>query len=706
MKKTILISGGSGLLATNLACCFRDEFQVLLLLHERMIHLDGCRTVKLETYDRRHLSDVIEKYKPDLWINAAAITNVEFCEEYADKARSINVDLAALLAKCCFQADVPFVQISTDHLFDGVHGFASEASDCTPLNVYAQTKADAEAAVLEEHPSALVLRTSFFGWGPQYRSSFSDWIIDALRERQVVTLFHDVYITPVSTNYLAGCLIKLFQAKATGIYNVSSNERITKYELGLLLSEVFELDPSPLKSVSISDKLDLERRPHDMSLSNSKLVKLLGDVPSLRSQCQDLKAFEFFSPKYLVGNSVMPYAKQFVDCADISAVSSVLRGSFLTQGPCVAEFEKRFAMAVNSKFAVAVSSGTAALHLACVALDLSLGDLVITTPLSFVATANAILYAGAEPIFADVDRRTLNLNVDAVREILEKTPRVKAISVVHFAGAPGPMQALRNLADEYGVKIIEDASHALGASYADGQMVGSGVFGDLATFSLHPVKGVTAGEGGVITTNDEQTYHKLMKLRSHGINKGNFQFLGISYPSDDFLDPESAFEDGELRPWYYEMQQLGFNYRLTDFQSALGISQLGKLNSYIDQRRRLVAFYDKAFLPANHISPTQVSLRSQSAHHIYVAEIDFAAIGISRHQFMKKMMAAGIGSQVHYIPIVAQPFYRQRGFDLDDYPNTRDYFDKALTLPLYYQMTPWQQDQVVDVVGGLLRATS
>lgn len=698
MKKRLVISGGSGLLATNLACNYMAENEVILLLNKRMIHLDGCQTAQLENTDKVSVEKIIKKYKPDVWINAAALTDIEFCEKNPETAKSVNCDLAALFAECTYEHEVFYIHISSDHLFDGVSSFVDESKTCSPINAYAQSKYEAEIQVIKKNPDAVVVRTSFFGWGPPYRKSLSDWVLEALHEHNTITLFDDVYITPVTINYLAKCLTNLFEAKYSGIMNVSSSERISKYQLGLLIAQVNGLDSSNLIRGSLDDRPELTKRPRDMSISNKSFVNLFGDVPSLREQCEDLKNSEYSSAKYLVRESVLPYGKQFVDDDDISAVTSVIRGNFLTQGPNVHRFEVEFASSVNSKFAVAVSNGTAALHLACLSLDFSPGDLVVTTPLSFVATANAVLYAGADPIFVDVDRHTLNLDAEAVGEILENNPRVKAIIVVHFAGAPGPMEALRKLAAKYGVKLIEDASHALGASYADGSLVGSGKFSDLATFSLHPVKGVTVGEGGIITTNDETIYRKLLMLRSHGINKGNFQFLGISDPDESFFDKGSAIEDGELRPWYYEMQCLGYNYRLTDFQCALGTSQLKKLEAFIEQRKRLVALYDEAFLPLRHISPTQLSLRSQSSHHIYVTEIDFEALATTRHKFMKKMMKAGIGSQVHYIPIVAQPFYQKRGFHLDDYPNTKAFYEKALTLPLYYQLTPWQQEQVIDFI--------
>lgn len=702
MLETIIISGGSGLLATNLACRFQNDFNVVLLLHDRVIHLDGCRTEIVRDFEQSTLLQILDRYSPKLWINAAGLTSVEHCEKHPVTAHEVNVDLAAISAKCCFKADVFFVQISSDHLFDGTHSFTDETAEHAPLNVYAETKAAAEREVLENHPQALVLRTSFFGWGTSYRHSFSDWIIDALRESRKISLFEDVWITPVSTHVLADCLLQLYEKKAQGIFNVASSERVSKFDFGILLADVFALDSSCLEPGSISDKPDLVHRPHDMSLSNTKLLGMLGEMPTLQSQFEDLKNDENLSPKYLVGNGVIPYGKHFIDDADVLAVTSVLRSNFLTQGPCVNEFERQISNVVGCEFAVAVSNGTAALHLACVALGLSSGDGVITTPLSFVATANAILYAGAIPVFADIDPHTLNISVESVREKLRDNPKVKAIIVVHFAGAPGPMQELRELADEYGVKIIEDASHALGASYANGEKVGSGAFAEAATFSLHPVKGVTAGEGGVVTTNDEFTYHRLLKLRSHGITKGNFAFLGISHPSGDLVDQESAIENGELRPWYYEMQELGFNYRLTDFQSALATSQLGKLNRYLAKKRQLVGLYDEAFRDIENINATQLALRSFSAHHIYVTEVNFDAIGTTRHRFMKEMMASGVGTQVHYIPIVSQPFYRQKGFRLDDYPNTKAFYDKALTLPLYFQITPWQQEQVIDVVKGLV----
>jgi len=701
-RQTLIISGGSGLLGSNLGCYLKESFNIVLLLNKRIIHIDGCQTYVLDRVDEASISSVCKKFKPSYFINSIGLTSVEECESNPEIAELIHVNLTEIISKVCFINGIKLVHISTDHLFDGDESFYDECSNVKPLNQYALTKFQGDLTAINSCQDALVIRTNFFGWGTGYRKSFSDFIVESLEAGKTIALFEDVFFTPVSIMTLSDAITKLLKNNAQGIFNISSNERISKYQFGLMIAEEFNLDVNLIKACSIKDRKNLVKRPLDMSLSNTKFTKSFGELDPLRKQVSDLNSSRFIGANFNVHNGFIPYGKHYLDEKDIEVVSLSLRGDFLTQGPLVSKFEQSFTNVVGAKYSISVSNGTAALHLACVALGLSSGDWVITTPLSFVATANAILYAGATPVFADIDPNTLNISVESVREKLRDNRTVKAIIVVNFAGAPGPMQELRELADEYGVKIIEDASHALGASYANDEKVGSGAFAEAATFSLHPVKGVTAGEGGVVTTNDRSIYHRLLKLRSHGITKGNFAFLGISHPSGDLVDQESAIENGELRPWYYEMQELGFNYRLTDFQSALATSQLGKLNRYLAKKRQLVSLYDEAFRDIENINATQLALRSFSAHHIYVTEVDFDAIGTTRHRFMKAMMAAGVGTQVHYIPIVSQPFYRQKGFRLDDYPNTKAFYAKALTLPLYFQITPWQQEQVIDVVKGLV----
>ncbi len=389
---------------------------------------------------------------------------------------------------------------------------------------------------------------------------------------------------------------------------------------------------------------------------------------------------------------MIPYGKQQIDENDIQSVVDCLSSSFLTQGPLIPQFEQSVAEYVGARFAVAVSSGTAALHIAALAAGLKPGDALLTSPITFVATSNAALYAGGSPLFADVDPGTINISPAAVENMLEINPRIKIISPVHFSGLPCDMHTIKKLADAAGAVIVEDAAHALGSRYDDGSAVGSCKYSLMTVFSFHPVKSITTGEGGLITTNDEAIYRRLLRLRSHGINK----------EADTFQVPENALTKGVSNPWYYEMQELGFHYRITDIQCALGLSQLKKLDSYLSRRLELVKRYDLAFADSDLIKPAQAAGRNQSAHHLYPVRINFEAAGLTRAMFMGELRRQGVITQVHYIPVTMQPFYQRLGFVTDDYPHAKSYYAQALSLPLYVDLTDAQQDSVIALVLELL----
>ena len=389
---------------------------------------------------------------------------------------------------------------------------------------------------------------------------------------------------------------------------------------------------------------------------------------------------------------MIPYGKHHIDEDDIQAVVDILRSSFLTQGPAVEAFENTIAGYVGAKYAVAVSSGTAALHLAALAAGVGPGTSLVTSPITFVASANAARYCGGDVLFADIDPETINMSPNALREVLSRNSNVKAVIPVHFAGLPCDMIAIKTLADEVGAVVIEDAAHALGATYPNGRYVGCCENSLMTIFSFHPVKAIAAGEGGMITTNDEATYRKLIRSRSHGINK-----------LDDPLQVVAeAFKDGEQNPWYYEMQELGFHYRITDIQCALALSQFKKLDSFIYRRCELVKNYDLAFSKMKSCRPAQTIGRDQSGHHLYILRIDFKKIAFSRSQVMKKLREYGVGSQVHYIPVPSQPYYRQLGFRPEDYPEAQMYYEQALSIPLFFDLTDDQQNQVIQAIKEVI----
>jgi perosamine synthetase len=388
---------------------------------------------------------------------------------------------------------------------------------------------------------------------------------------------------------------------------------------------------------------------------------------------------------------MIPYGKHYLDEEDIQAVVDVLRSGVLTQGPVVESFERAVADYVGAKYAVAVSSGTAALHIAAVAAGIGPGKAVVTSPITFVASANASLYVGGRVLFADINSDSINISPEKLSEVLQKNSDACAAIPVHFAGLSCDMLKIKAVADEAGAVIIEDAAHALGAKYPNGEKVGNCRYSLMTVFSFHPVKAIAAGEGGMITTNDEKIYRKLLRLRSHGINKLD----------DPFQLPEQAGAEGVLDPWYYEMQELGFHYRITDIQCALAISQFKKLDQFIARRKYLASRYDDAFLDMQACVPAQQQGRDISGHHLYVLRINFKEIGISRAHFIQELRAREIGVQVHYIPVPAQPYYRRMGFSPDDYPNAKRYYDEALSIPLFYSLTDSEQDYVVSNIKRL-----
>ncbi|MDY0883188.1 UDP-4-amino-4,6-dideoxy-N-acetyl-beta-L-altrosamine transaminase [Dongia soli] len=395
----------------------------------------------------------------------------------------------------------------------------------------------------------------------------------------------------------------------------------------------------------------------------------------------------------------LPYGKQCIDDEDVAAVAAALRGDYLTTGPTVGQFERAFADYVGARFAVASNSGTAALHLACMALGLGPGDHVVVPSVTFLATANAARFCGAEVIFADVDPHSGRMTAATLEEALARQPgfRPRAVLPVHLNGHCVDVAAIQALADRSGMAVIEDACHALGGLHAAGNdtraSVGACALSQLSCFSLHPVKTMTTGEGGVTTTNDEQLYRRMQLFRNHGMTRD----------AGEFTAAEQAFDTaGAALPWYYEMQELGPNYRITDIACALGLSQLRKLPSFVDRRRKLAAYYDRALAdlaPRLTLIPRQPD--DDPALHLYVVLVDFAAIGCSRSEAMAILKARGIGTQVHYLPVHRQPYYVRR-YGTESLPGADAYYERALSIPLYPDMTEADAARVVTALHDLV----
>jgi len=386
----------------------------------------------------------------------------------------------------------------------------------------------------------------------------------------------------------------------------------------------------------------------------------------------------------------IPYGKQFISDDDITAVVEALRADFLTQGPRIAEFEKAFAGYVGSKYAVAVANGTAALHLCALALGVKEGQKVITCPITFAASSNCIRYCGGEIAFADIDPATYLIDIRKVQALLEASPRgtYSGIVVIDFAGRPVDLEAFRRLADDYGLWIIEDACHAPGGYFIDSkgirQNCGNGSYADLAIFSFHPVKHIASGEGGMITTNNEDLYNKLLRLRTHGITRNTAELSN----SVEFAAGQPA---AEYPGWYMEMVDLGFNYRITDFQAALGTSQLKRADEGLARRRDIARRYSAAFAGKPYIRSSS-GYHDNHAYHLYVIEAE------NRLELYNYLRTKQIYAQIHYVPTHLMPYYRQFGWKEGDMPYSEDYYRHCISLPMYPTLSDEEQQFVIDMI--------
>jgi UDP-4-amino-4,6-dideoxy-N-acetyl-beta-L-altrosamine transaminase len=396
----------------------------------------------------------------------------------------------------------------------------------------------------------------------------------------------------------------------------------------------------------------------------------------------------------------IPYGKQNITDEDVKAVVEVLRSDFLTQGPKVKEFEEAFAAYIGCKFAVAVANGTGALHLAALALGVKPGDKVITPPITFAASSNCIRYCGGDVVFSDIENESFLIDITRVRELLRKSPKgtYKGIVAVDFAGLPVDLQKLREVADEFGLWILEDACHAPGGFFTDRsgikQYCGNGVYADAAIFSFHPVKHIATGEGGMITTNNQKLYDKLMLLRTHGITRDSQRFQN----SIEFARGGTSAET--YPAWYMEMQELGFNYRLTDFQCALGISQLARADDGLKRRKQIAMRYDEAFknIPAIRTQKNSGPEKVLNAYHLYLILVD------RRVELYEHLRAHNIFAQVHYIPTHLMPYYRQSGWKEVDLPVAEEFYKKCLSLPMYPTLTDEEQEYVIDKISRFLKS--
>jgi len=703
-EKKLLITGVSGLLGNNLAYYFRDKYEVLGLYNSNSVTIRGIRTEQCDMCNPDSIQNSIHGFDPSIIIHCASLANVDECEKDKSHARDINVLATRSLVECIADKDIKLIYISTDSVYDGVKGDFSETDTVNPLNYYGRSKYEGELEVGKKENS-LVFRTNIFGWNIQDKESIGEWILNKLESNQQINGFSDAFFSSIYTLEFARAIDIAIRKDISGIYNCGTTDSCSKYEFAKKFADCFGFDRNLVSPISVDDFSFTARRGKTLNLNVTRLqekinYKLPTIDQSIESFYRDFKCGlpETLKQKqYSITESpgFISYGRQRIDEHDIQAVIDVLHSDRITQGPKIAEFEKALAAYCGARYAVAVNSGTSALHIACLAAGMKQGDEVITSPNTFVASSNCAVYCSAHPVFGDISPETYNILPSEIEKKI--TGQTRAVIPVHFAGQSCAMDAIhtivRNKEKKFNTRIfiIEDGCHALGSSYRD-KKVGSCFYSDMTVMSFHPVKHITTGEGGVVLTNDEALYKRLIRFRSHGITSTPGDFI---YP-DNAYPPSALTDRSAVNPWYYEQVDLGYNYRITDIQCALGLSQFTKLPFFQKRRREIVNRYNRAFQDNDCIHPPLESRECDSNFHLYVLLIDFDSIGIERARFMSELQRQGIQTQVHYIPVHTQPYYRINfGTDWGHCPNAEAYYQKCLSIPLYPSMTDADADKVI-----------
>lgn len=678
--KTCLIIGGTGLIGPYLRDAVEKAGWNPVLLGRR--HGD----IRVDITDDRALTNAIAKIAPSLVIYAAAVTNVDACEQDPDTAQAVNATGVATVVSA-MPPQGRLVYLSTDQVYPDVPGPHQEA-DTAPVNAYGRTKLAGEKNA-RGFPNHLVLRINFFGPSrTEGRSSLSDFVSNSLRDRKSITLFSDSIFSPLNIETLSELIVQAAETDKTGVYNLGCRQGASKAEFGLGIARHLGLQTETATVGTSAVMPDRAPRTADLRMNVDKFEADFGTtLPSLEQEIAKLPRIDDIPARFL------PYGRQMIEDDDITAVVNVLRSDWLTTGPEVEGLERDFAAKVGAKHAIACSSGTAALHLAFLAAGLGPGDIVLVPSVTFLASANMARETGAEVVLIDVDPETGISGPDHYRLGFERLgaadrSRVKAIVPMSMGGIPAYPEALWDLAQAHGWDLIEDACHALGSEYGPaGDRVGSCAHATASTFSLHPVKIIAAGEGGIVTTNSDALAQKLVRLRNHGVTRD----------PDLMRDREQAFSGGDgLNPWYYEMLESGMNYRLSDLQAALARSQLQKLDGFVARRRALADRYcDRLASFSNKIRPQSRLPDTKPAWHLFAALFDFESIGKSRARVMNDLKTLGVGSQVHYIPLHRQPFFRDLMGNLT-LPGADGWYEKELSLPLFPMMTEDEVDRVVD----------
>jgi perosamine synthetase len=707
-KKKMLITGVSGQLGSNLAWYFREYYDVLGLYNYHEVKIEGVRTEKADILYAALIKKIIRDFHPDVLIHCASLTNIDYCEINQEKTDIVNVLGTKNIINSIKDDEMKVVYISSDSVYGGLYGDCSETDPVIPQNYYGISKYKGELETIKR-ANSLILRTNMFGWNIQDKLSIAEWILHELKENNQIKGFKDVCFSSIYTFDLAKILDKAIENDLFGIYNCGSRDSISKYNFALLIAKYFHLDDRLVQPISIDDFEFTAKRGKNLSLNVSKLAIALNyKLPRINDTVEafyrDFKdgLTEKIRARMLPcieEKRFLNYGKQSIDENDIKAVIEVLQSTHLTQGPKIPEFESALCGTVGALHAVACNSGTSALHMTCMAAGVQPGDEVITSPITFVASANCAVYCGAKPVFADIDRLTYNISPEEVAKKI--TGKTRVVIPVHFAGQSCNMERIQEVVRSAEKKfrkkifIVEDASHALGSLYKNTK-VGSCAYADMTVMSFHPVKHITTAEGGVVFTNDPLLLKKLRLLRSHGITSD----------PEDFLNEDIAFqqcEPKERNPWYYEQITLGYNYRITDLQCALGLSQIKKLETFMKQRRFIVDMYNDLFHDRELIQTPYEYEQGKSNFHLYVLLFDFHHMTLDRAKFMLELRALGIQTQVHYVPVHLQSFYRNNfEYAWGDYPIAEEYYAKCLSIPLYPAMTAIDAMRVYKEISRLV----
>ena len=707
----MIVTGVSGLLGNNLAYYFRDQFEILGLYHSHPVSVAGIFSEKCNISNPGEIATVVDDFRPDVVIHCASLTNIDECETDKGNTWNINVQATNDLVETLHNTNSYLVYISSDSVYEGKAGSNRENGNIEPVNYYGHTKYEGESFVAN-YKNGLVLRTNIFGWNIQNKNSLAEWILKSLQANDEINGFTDATFSTIYTMELASIIDLAIHNRLIGIYNCGSIDSCSKYEFALKIADWFGLRRSLISPMSIDSFNFKAKRGKKLSINVDKLQTALGyQLPTI-DHC-----VERFYRDYMTGlpNRIKshfgeisvsadhtPYGRQWIDSSDIDAVAAVLRSERITQGPRVEDFEQKLIEVCNARYAVAVNSGTSALHIACLAAGIKEGDEVITSPITFVASANCSVYCGAKPVFADIDPRTNNISPGEIEKKI--TERTKAVIPVHLAGQSCDMQQIKQIVRKAEKKyrrpiyIIEDASHALGSTYR-GTMTGSCAFSDMTCMSFHPVKHVTTGEGGAVFTNSSKHYNKLKRFRSHGIT-GN---IAEMVNTDEAFAAAKGSGQKIFNPWYYEQQDIGHNYRLTDIQAALGISQLRRLSHFKRIRRKIINRYNEEFGGIAHVQIPYEREDCDSNFHLYILLFDFEKIGFSRAELMTRLQNSGVLTQVHYIPVHTQPYYQknyQTGWG--DCPVAENYYRRCLSIPLFPAMREKEIDKTITEIKNRL----